>query len=327
VDLADLGVAVENNDPAHLLRLIEWACKEADWEGILTLRERCYSAVERGKQLWGVAHHAEYRLALEAPGAYAGPMVDQDPSGFALGPLEEVAASTHTWDELEAYLPSGPSRALTAHERVMRGEDLTREPDIDRLVLEIPLALAAWEPRYRLATYHADRAEFPSPDLPLLEPVALPSPGRDVEDHETVDALRKLVEAWVEESNGRSEVAVVRGPAQAAIARLGLKEARMVPITPAEALAMMGWAAASGGAHGKRRGAASGRFAAWWAAAAVADLLDDWPPSEHDLGQAIEGIRWFAWSDLVEGTGWGLHLAANDPRRGRSWAITAVDAA
>ena len=90
---------------------------------------------------------------------------------------------------------------------------------------------------------------------------------------------------------------------------------------------MMGWAAASGGAHGKRRGAASGRFAAWWAAAAAADMLDEWPPSEHDLGEGIEEIRWFAWSDLVDGTGWGLYLAANHPRRGRSWAITAVDAA
>jgi hypothetical protein len=40
----------------------------------------------------------------------------------------------------------------------------------------------------------------------------------------------------------------------------------------------MAWAAASGGAHGPRPGAAAGRFAAWWAAATLTDLHADWPP-------------------------------------------------
>jgi hypothetical protein len=33
----------------------------------------------------------------------------------------------------------------------------------------------------------------------------------------------------------------------------------------------MGWTAASGGAFGRRRGAAAGRFGAWWALAAGDD--------------------------------------------------------
>ncbi len=326
MDRAQLAEAVDGNDPDRLLRLIDTATVDGDWDGIMELRTRCYAAVAQGKQLWGVAHHAEYRLALQAPGRYAGPMVTEDPSGFGLGPLEEVAASTHTWAQLEEFLPEGPSKALVAHERVIRGEDLTEASGIDRQVLEIPLVLAPWEPRYELATYHPDKAEFPSPDPPTLEPVALSSPGKETEDFESQEALRRLVDTWVTESNGRVQVTAVRGSAQEALAALGLHEVRMAPITPEEAIAQMGWAAASGGAHGKRKGSAAGRFAAWWGVAAITGLLDGWPVEADDLGRAADAIRWFWWSDLVPGTGWDLHLAANDPMRNRSWAITATDA-
>ncbi|MFQ5966341.1 MAG: DUF6183 family protein [Acidimicrobiia bacterium] len=327
MDLADLAEAIELNDPDKLLRLIDTAAKDEDWDGILTLRERCYRAVDTGRQLWGVAHHAEYRLALEAPASYAGPMVIEDPAGFTLGPLEEVAASTHTWAELSDHVPPGPSRAVTAHERVVRGEDLSAEQGLDHEVLEIPLVLASWEPAYAVATYHADRAEFPAPDIPLLEAVAPTATGKPIDDPDADDALRRLVDTWVTESNGRAQVAIVRGPAQAALAALGLKEARIATITPDEALAQMAWAAASGGAHGRRKGSAAGRFSAWWAVAALAGILDVWPPPPEAVERAAETIRWFAWSDLVPPTGWDLHVAANDPERNQSWAITATDAA
>ena len=53
---------------------------------------------------------------------------------FALGPLSEVAASTHTWAELAPHAPPGPLAAVTAHERVVRGEDLRRIALFDLLV-------------------------------------------------------------------------------------------------------------------------------------------------------------------------------------------------
>jgi hypothetical protein len=327
MDTDELSEAIEGNDPDLLLRMIDHACEAGDWEGILTLRDRCYEAVSRGRQLWGVAHHAEYRLALEAPGPFAAPVVAEDPQGFALGPLPEVAAARHTWAELRDHLPEEPAKAVTAHERVVRGEDLTEERDIDRSVMEIPLVLASWEPKYPNADYHPDRAEFPPPDRPTLEPIALPEPGRPVEDLDAADALTALARTWTTQSNGRAEVRIVQGPAPAAISAFGLHEARFAPITPAEAFAAMGWAAASGGAYGKRPGTAAGRFAAWWAASALTGLLEEWPPKPERLGESVEGLHWFAWSDLVEPTGWDLHLAAHDPQRRRSWAITAVDAA
>jgi hypothetical protein len=88
----------------------------------------------------------------------------------------------------------------------------------------------------------------------------------------------------------------------------------------------MAWAAASGGAHGRRPGAAAGRFGAWWAVAALAGLLDDWPVAPDRLGAAVGDLQWFAWDAEEPATGWRLQIAVEDPVRGRAWAIAAGDA-
>jgi len=84
-------------------------CGRLDWEALVDLKARCRHAVDRGKQLWAVADHIEYRLALEAPGMWAGPMVFEGAGRFTLGPLPEVAASRHTWAELAPHLPEAPT--------------------------------------------------------------------------------------------------------------------------------------------------------------------------------------------------------------------------
>jgi hypothetical protein len=86
----------------------------------------------------------------------------------------------------------------------------------------------------------------------------------------------------------------------------------------------MAWAAASGGAHGRRRGAAAGRFSAWWAAHEIAGL--EWPPEPADLGEAIARLAWYLWSDGSPDTGWALRLAVESPAEGLAWALTAADA-
>ena len=326
-DQQNLADAVEDGDPAKLLKLIDGLCADGDWDGLVELKSRCRHAVDRGKQLWAVADNIEYRLALEAPGRWAGPMVFEGAGRFTLGPLPEVAAARHTWADLAPHLPKGPARAVTAQERVLRGEDLSRERDIDFLAVEAPLKLMEWEPVYALATYHADRAEFPPPDLPRLQQVALPEesppPADDPASH---DALNALVGAWTEESNGRADVSIVHGNALGAIRSLGPPHVRMREVGPELAMALMAWSGASGGAYGRRPGAAAGRYAAWWAAAAVTDLLEDWPVRPEHLGEAIGELNWFVWSDLVPPTGWALHLAIEDPAHDLAWAIAAVDA-
>ena len=70
---------------------------------------------------------------------------------------------------------------------------------------------------------------------------------------------------------------------------------------------------------------AAGRFDAWWAAAALADL--DWPPDPGELGEAIASLRWWHWdTDEVAG-GWVLRLAVEDAEHGMAWAIDARDRA
>ena len=317
---------VEQGDLDELTRMIDRLCLEGNWDGLVELRDRCRAALLRGKQLWPAAAHAEYRTALEAPGRWAAGMLEAGTGRFALGPLTEVASSTHRWDDLAPHVEPGPLAALAAHERVVRGEDLRGRAGIDATVLELPLVLQAWEPAYPVAEYGPDRAHFPSPVLPRLEAVDLPRPGRPRQDPEACDALVQLAAAWTTESNGRADAVAVHGDGPSAVAALGPRSARMADVAPAAALAHLAWTGASGGAHGRRRGMASGRFAAWWAVAAMCGLLDRWPPPPDELGEAAGRLRWSAWDAGEPPTGWGLHLAVEDPVRGVAWAVAATDA-
>jgi len=320
-----IAEAVERGDLDELTRLIDGLCEAREWDALVELRDRCARAVERGKQLWPAAHHAEYRLALEAPAAWAGSVLVEGAGRFALGPLSEVAASTHTWAELAPHAPAGPVAALAAHERVVRGEDLRGVPIASPPVLELPLALEPWEPSYRVAHYRSHTADFPSPDLPALRAVDV-EPAPQVDDRAGTDGLLALVASWTAGSDGRAEARAARGDARGAIAALGIRRARLGLLTVADAFAHMAWAAASGGAYGRRRGAATGRFDAWIAGAILAGLEDTWPPDGDALGAALADLRWYAWDAAEPVTGWALHLAVEDPKRGLAWALAATDA-
>jgi hypothetical protein len=315
--------AVAEGDLDRLVRLVGELCTAADWPGVVRLRDRCRQALERGLQLWPAAEYAEYRLALEAPGTLAGPVVVEGAGRFALGPLWEVAASTHAWQELAGHIPAGPARALAAHERVIRGEDLRGDTTIDATVMDLPLVLQAWEPSYPVAVFRADGADFPSPPRPALQPACLPAAGRAVDDEESIEALLELARPWVEQSNGRAEAVVVEGRGEEAIAALGQEEVGLALLTGAEAMAWMAWAGASGGAYGRRRGAASGRLAAWWAVATVAGLA--WPPRSDEMERAVGATRWLAWEPPGAGVRWSLHLAGDLPGEGLAFAVAAVD--
>lgn len=317
--------AVARGDLDRLVRLVGDLSAAADWEGVVLLRDRCREALEqRGLQLWPAAEYAEYRLALEAPGLFAGPVVVTGAGRFALGPLWEVAASAHTWEELAPHLPAGPARALSAHERVVRGEDLRADPSIDPGVLDVPLVLQEGEPRYPVAAFHADKADFPGPARPELGALALSEAGPALADEETLEALLDLARPWAEQSNGRVEAALVEGSAAAAIAALGHGEVLAAEVDGTTALAWMAWAAASGGAYGRRRGAAVGRAAAWWALAAIADL--EWPVDPEALRAGLTAVRWLIWEPPDFTLGWGLHLAGELPGEGFGFAVAAADA-
>ncbi len=309
--------AIESSDTDELLRIVDGLCSARTWDDLIELRGRCSEAVARGKQVWGVEEHIRYRLVLEAPAPIAGPVVAEGQSRFALGPLPEVAASTKTWAELAQHLPPGPERDTVAAERVIRGEL------VDVSIPDLPAALLPWEPSYPTATYKKDKVEAPAPQFPDTEPADLQEQLEIIDDDDSLAALGDLVEPWTDQSNGRSQTAAVEGDHLAAISALGMKRGRVAAIDSGQGLAWMAWAAGSGGAHGRRRGAAAGRYLAWWAVAMLTDL--EWPADPESMGAAVEGLRWHWFDDGSPETGWLLRLAISSPDLGISWAIAATD--
>ena len=316
--------AVARGDLDELIRLVDGICSDRDWEALVLLRDRCRLAVEeRGLQLWPAAEFAEYRMALEAPGEYVGEVVVEGSGRFTLGPLWEVAASTHGWAELSEHLAVGPMRAMAAHERAVRGEDLSEDKTIDRHVLEVPLRLEVWEPQYPPAVYRSDKADFPTIEIPKLHVVVLPAAGSVVADPQTVEALTDLGRMWSDHSNGGVEAVAVEGDALSAIAAIEHGPVAAVQVGADVALAVMAWAGSSGGAYGRRRGTPAGRFAAWWAATALAGL--DWAPVPDELGAALSELRWWVWGPVGLAAGWRCHVAVDDPFEGLAWAVSAHD--
>ncbi|MGH8915692.1 MAG: DUF6183 family protein [Acidimicrobiia bacterium] len=309
--------AIESSDTDELLRVIDGYCASRSWGDLIELRGRCAEAVGRGKQVWGVEEHIRYRLVLEAPGRIAGPVVSEGQARFALGPLPEVAASTKTWVEMEPHMAPGPERDTVAAERVVRGERL------DIAIPDLPSSLMPWEPAYSLATYEKDKVDAPSPPLPSTQPVDLPTDPSEIDDPDSNGALGDLVEPWTDQSNGRSQIVAVEGDHLGAIAALGVPEARVADLDTGRALSRMCWAAASGGAHGRRRGTAAGRSLAWWVVASLADL--EWPVDPDELGRALEEMSWHWFDDGSPETGWVLRVAVANPKLGLAWAISATD--
>jgi hypothetical protein len=319
-----LAELVELGDPAALLRAVDGLCASRDWAGLVDLRHRLEEAVERGRPLWPVTTYVEYRLALDGPAPEAASVLRPGAARFALGPLTEVAATTHSFAELAPHLAVPAVAGAVAQERVLRGEDLRGVPAAHAEVLELPLVLAPWEPAYALATYRSDEREVPDPGA---EPVAMVAgtadPGPVLDRPDATRALTDLVEVWTSESGGEARAVVVAGGPAEAVAALGYREHRLGRVTAASAMARMAWAAASGGGHGVRRGAALGRFDAWWAAASLAGL--DWPPDPDELGAWVGQLDWRVWDDGMPGTGWILRLAVADPAAGWAAALDATD--
>jgi hypothetical protein len=303
---------------------VDAACEARLWDELAELADRCDAAIERGKQLWPIAAHIDYRLALEAPGEHAAAVLHPDVGRFALGPLTEVAASTHRWHELAPHIDVPQVAAYVAQERVLRGESLAGDDRAHPEVLELSLSLEPWEPTYALATFRSSFVEVAEPwepRAPLLQSAR--STGASVEDPELVDALLDLVAPWTTESNGAARAAVVEGTATSAVSALTLDGLRIGRLSVAEAVQRLAWAAGSGGAHGRRRGAALGRFLAWYVAALLAGA--PWPSEPEVLGRALQRLRWYRWDDGSAESGWVLRVAVEDPGEGWSAAIGATD--
>lgn len=322
--------AIARNDLDELIRIVDDLAGDTRWDELISLRDRTRDAFDAtGRQLWPAASFAEYRVALHGPDEFLDDVLAPGAGLFAPGPLTEVAAQHHHWQAVASHLPEGPTAALFAHECVARGE-FVDEPVPASDVLTVPLRRAPWEPEYLLAEYRVDGVDVDAPEPPrgtALEPSA---PGTPLDDDDTIDAvgaLRGVATAWQAQSDAWVIAVGVEGDAAAAIAACGIDAAvRIAPLSPQEALVWLAWAGASGGARGRRRGAAAGRDAAWHAVAALCGFDPHAPLDADELGEAIEELRWWWWQAADALTGHVLRLAAEDPIDGVAFAISAVDA-
>jgi hypothetical protein len=330
-----LAELVESGDLDALTDRIDALCFDESWNDLVDLRDRCRAALDRGKQLWPAAAFAEYRIALDGPASIAALVVESPAERFSLGPFAEVMASTHTFAELDPFLPASPGRGAVAHERVVRGEDLR---GVESLRADdpfgLPLHLLAFEPRYSEARYEPTKllAPSPAPDVRLArQPITTGEPGARLHDSpESIRALKDLAAAWTTGSNGVVDAVMVEGNAKRAIATLGCPRHRSIKITTAAALDWMAWTSASGGAQSRRRGMAAGRLSALWAALCLAGLDDDHLAiHEHpldELADVLSELQFFLFDDGAPATGWSLRLAVEDPYDGVAFAVIAADA-
>lgn len=322
----DLTGLIEASDLAGLMRHIDGVCSRRAWDELVDLRDRCEEAVERGKQVWAVAQFAEYRLALEGPAGMAASVMTDGRGRFALGPLWEVAASTHDWASLEPHLDIPTIRAMVAHERSMRGDEVA-EDAIDATILGVPVAIQEWEPEYPLADYRSDRAAFPDDVFDLdMEWIDLPNEAPTLDSDDAVcDVMLDLVKPWWEDSQGKAETATLADTAESGVRALGPHRVRFAQVDVATAMAAMAWAGASGGGHGRRRGTPTGRAGAWWVLLEALGY-DEVPEDTVSLGEEANELRWILWDPGDRIGGWNLHLAIEDPDDGISWVLSATDA-
>jgi hypothetical protein len=325
-----LDALIQAVDLDGLVRMVDDLCADHDWEAVLRLRDRCASATrETGRQLWPAATLAEYRLALLGPPEWAATVLDGEAGRLTIGPLSEVVAQQHTWKALSPHLQPLPVATFVAHERAIRGEHIAPET-LAALppVLDIPAALQPWEPTYPVSTYTDAGAEHPEPpQTGTLESVEVAVGGEHVADEPTELAVRQLLEAWTAASTGRAETVCVEGTAFDALAALGVRSARVAAISAQEALARLAWAGASGGAHGRRRGMAIGRFSVWWLLGAIGDLHDEWPPRPADIPDLLDELRFLRWDAHEPEGGWRVQILIENPTEGVAWAINAADRA
>lgn len=327
---ASLEESLGIGDLDELLREVDRRCDRRDWEGVRDVGRRARAAIERGHQLWPATSYAEYRLALEAPPRLAASVVHEGAGWMAPGPLTEVVAQNHSFGELAAFLDHGPPRSVVAAERVVRGEEVELSHPEDELPGGIPSRLCEWEPEYSLAVYSPTGAQFEPPHLGAPgEAMRLTSAGDagaqqapDPDAGEGADCLVEALRHWSTQSEGTVRASGVVGDQLDALAALGHGSVMWRPADLAEAGALLAWGAADGAAHGRRRGAAAGRFELWWTLAVLCGIDDSWPV---DPGPAASELRFGLWLPEGSASGWSCRITVADPLDGLAWALDASD--
>lgn len=148
-----------------------------------------------------------------------------------------------------------------------------------------------------------------------------PASAQPHEDAEEASrALHGALRHWSAHSDATVRVAGVEGGAPDALAALGHRRVLLQECTLVDAARLLAWGSADGGAHGRRRGGATGRFELSWCLAVLAGIEDSWP---CDPGPAATRLSFALWSPLEVTGGWSCRLVVADPDDGLAWALDA----
>lgn len=277
-------------------------------------------------------------VALEAPAgiaAAAAELFPDDDKGSP-GPLWEVVAQNHTWRDLTPHLADPRTRHLTAHTRVLHGEDLRAAADLDPQPLDAPLCLLPWE----AATWHST-LDIPEYDRTgssgctiwacpsqLADPKPLPVTTVRPAPHAAVALLDRLSPATQAYAfHGTAwEAASVVATDRARMPRgqrwQGLRGREGSQVRFADVYPSLVHLATGEGPYARRTGQALGRTALWKALAAMADGTPAaGPDSVTALVERLHCVVWQEPDDEI----WYLHLAMEDPAQGIAWVLTGND--
>lgn len=322
---------VETEDHAGLLRAIDAMAARRDWDALVVLADKCRAATERGRQLWAVASNIDYRLALEAPALFLEPVLARPVSRFTFGPLTEVAAFAHSWEELAERVPNSQVAAAIAQERILRGEDLTGDSRVASHIYELPAVRAAGEATIEalMPIYRSDGVHVPDPVPP--DNVKTATPGAACPVHEAPESVERFgniwrdhFDVWTTQSGGTVWFAAGVTDDPLSVAAKLATELRYASIEAGDALVRMAWAGSTGAAHGRRPGFAAGRFQAWWTAASLSGAA--WPPSPDPdrFVTILEELDWYWWEPVPAIAGWSFGLVVALPD-GVATAVLATD--
>lgn len=309
---------IRTGDLDELIRVVDRATESRDWAGVEAIADRCRAAVARGHQLWPVASWAAYLLALLGDAPRAVRALESD-AHFTAGPLHEVISVHHGWQQLQDHLSPGPIAALVALECGLRA-GVPRGGLLDELdpYLEVPVNPAPWEPTYRLPDY--GMLGLVPVELDLPTPTSSVPPAPEIEAA-ACEPLSRLVQRWVDKSEGQVRAVESSGSAASLVADLAGRSVRWSPMSGEDAVQWLVWAASSGGAHGPRIGVGAGRAAVLVSLTELAGIDE---PRSSLLAEWLDRLRWFRW-DAGPERGQQLRLAFEDPTSPRAWAIDAVD--
>lgn len=268
-------------------------------------------------------------VASEAPAAFGAAALALFPEDYGWpGPLWEVVAE-RPWSELRSHLTDPRTRHLVAHTRVLRGEDLRWDAELDPAVLGAPPWLLPWEaawsggldvPCYwRTGSGGTVGWSFPQrlPDpVPVSGAVTRPA-RRDVPPElaassGAADAYAFQGTAWQAVATVASDRAGVRG------ADVAFEDAYPSLVHLATGLTAYGSLDGQEQRFSCSTGQALGRKSLWRALSAMAGSAR--PADVERVTAFVQRLRCVGWQEPDDRL-YFVHLAMEDPEQSTTWVL------